>query len=192
MKPCPQNQMPLALLAINSLDEVEAQELHRHLATCAACIGYLNEIKNLARNIVEVQPLMEVPRSPEFHRRLLNRLEAERPGPLSSKITNLFRGFSFSWRSALPVLGASAAAIAVLLVLHYQGKTNQPSAPVVSAVPSIPNPKADFSPTLSNYQFLANHSPDKLDELLTRESRLNPAPAPVYTPATLSRSELLE
>src|SRR6185503_10489582 len=124
MKPCPQNQMPLALLAINSLDEVEAQELHRHLATCAACIGYLNEIKNLARNIVEVQPLMEVPRSPEFHRRLLNRLEAERPGPLSSKITNLFRGFSFSWRSALPVLGASAAAIAVLLVLHHQGKTN--------------------------------------------------------------------
>jgi hypothetical protein len=192
MKPCSQNQMRLAMLAINALEEGPARELHRHLATCEGCRDYLEQLRAVSRNIAEIQPLVDGPRAGDFHQRLLARLKAEQPKSIASQVTNLVRRFTFSWRAALPVLGASAAAIALLLILHHRPRPVELSIRVVTTTANLPSPKTDSAPTLSTYQFLANHSPEKLDELLTRQASRNPAPAPVYTPATLARSDLLE
>jgi hypothetical protein len=42
-----------------------------------------------------------------------------------------------------------------------------------------------MSPTLSNYQMVANHSLEALDELLTRQGNRNLPPVPVYTASIL-------
>lgn len=184
--------MRLAMLALNALDEDKACELQHHLATCEGCQSYLEELRNVSRNISELGPLTDLPRPRDFHQKLLNRLEAERSRSVS-QISNLVASFAFSWRAALPVLGASAAAIAVLLILHHQPtKPNQPATPLAKTIATTTANQINFSPTFSTYQFLANRSPEKLDELLTREANRNPVPAPIYTAATLSRSELIE
>jgi hypothetical protein len=184
--------MRLALLVINGVDADEARELQLHAAACEGCRGYLEELRAVSRKIAEIEPLTEAPRPRNFHQKLLDRLEAERPWPLSAQISVLFGSFTRSWRAALPLVGASTAGLAVLLILHHQRQPSMPANPGLKAIIAPSSPKPHFAPTLSTYQFLANRSPEKLDEALALEASHNPAPAPLYTAATLSRPELTE
>lgn len=190
MKPCSQKQ--LALLALNALNPDEARDLQLHVDGCQSCRACLEEFRTLSRTIARIEPLADLPRAPDFHQSILRRLELERPQPLPARISNLLRNFTLPWRTALPLLGASSAAIALLLVLHHQRKPLAPGDSGPQATVALSTAKPDFAPTLSTYQFLANHSPEKLDEALALQASRNPAPAPLYTAATLSRSELSE
>lgn len=193
MKPCSQKQMRLALLVLNALQADEARELQQHLAACEGCRSYLEELRTVSGRIAKIEPLAELPRAVGFHQKLVHRLRAERPRPLAAQITDGLSNLIRSWRAALPVLGASATAIAVLVVFHYQRNTNAPVDPGLKPITAAAAvPKTDFAPTLSSYQFLANESPDKLDEALALQASHNPAPAALYTAASRSRAEWTE
>ena len=56
----------------------------------------------------------------------------------------------------------------------------------------MPPAKRDLAPTISNYQMIANHSLEKLDEVLTTEGNRNPPPAPVYTVSSFAHVTLLD
>jgi hypothetical protein len=71
-----------------------------------------------------------------------------------------------------------------------------PRAPLPGPVMAntLPPPvfSSDLSPTVANYQMVANRSLDKLDDLLTRQGNRNTTPASIYTASDFARANLSE
>jgi hypothetical protein len=97
----------------------------------------------------------------------------------------------FSWRVALPAVGAAAVVIAMLSILARQPSVLPPAPTIVQAVPSS-NVASDLSPTIANYQRIASRSLDDFDELLTQQSERNPSPTPIYTASLFALAQVSE
>jgi len=185
MKPCSRNRKLLAWLALGELDARRAGELRAHVQTCDGCRRYLEQISSVTQRLAAAETTPDIQTSESFHRRLAGRLRTEQSRSLWETIAAQFAAAQLSWRVALPVLGAAALAIATLSVFVGHPAVSPPAPVSVQAVPP-PALKSDLAPTIANYQRVANRSLDELDELLTRQAKRNPPPAPIYTASMLA------
>jgi Putative zinc-finger len=108
------------------------------------------------------------------------RLGAEQPGAVWQALVAPFVAARLNWRVALSVAGAAALVITLLSILARQPAALPPAPTVVQAV-LPPDINSDLPPTIANYQRIASHSLDDLDELLTMQGKRNPSPTPIYT-----------
>jgi hypothetical protein len=84
---------------------------------------------------------------------------------------------------ALSVMGVAVALIAIVSMIV--GRSGAPAhAPNRIQAVSAPTYKSDLSPTIANYQMVANQSLEELDELLTRQGTRNLPPTRAYTAAS--------
>jgi len=77
-------------------------------------------------------------------------------------------------------LGAVAVAIAATFFLAWPPTVSPPERAGVQRA-TAPLAETDLPPTIANYQMVASQSPEKLDELLTRQANRPRSPAPIYT-----------
>jgi hypothetical protein len=80
----------------------------------------------------------------------------------------------------LALVGAVALVVALVSILRQQAGVPTPSSHKAAIKVALQS-KSDLSPTIANYERAANRSPDGLDDLLTRQWRQRPPPAPIYT-----------
>jgi len=191
MKPCSRNRKPLALLALDELDACRARELRAHLQTCAGCRRYLEEISTVKATLTAAETKPDIEASESFHRRLTSRLRAEPAGSLWETLAAWVGAARLNWRVALPALGATAVLVVMLssLVRHPV-----PSAPVPIRVQVAVTPamQCELSPTIANYQRVANRSLDELDDLLTRQGTKSHTPTPIYKASLLAFAKASE
>jgi anti-sigma factor RsiW len=180
MKPCSRNRKTLAWLALGELDARTTAALRAHIETCDGCRHYLAEISSVKETLTTTEPTPDLEASESFHRRVVTRLRAEQSGSLWDRLAERLGAGRLSWRAALSLLGATALVIALLSVLWRQPAVPRPAPNRVQAV-LPPGPKNDLSPTITNYQRVANRSLDELDDLLTRQATRRLSPTPIYT-----------
>lgn len=160
MKVCAKNRKALAWLTLGALETREAQVLRAHVASCAGCRGYLQEMEHVAENLRAAKAPHEIEPSPFLRRRVRQALRKDRQRP------------SFSWRVASPAL----VAMAFLWLILPRIRTVAPPAPAPQPVAAIRN----FDPTILNYQMAANQSLEKLDNILTEQGNRALPATPIY------------
>jgi len=165
MKVCANNRKALALLAIDALDAPEAELLRAHVASCAGCCGYLQEIELMAENIRTAET-PEIDPSAFLHRRVRNRLLEARPRPV------------FPWKLLIP---AMAAMVFVLFVFPRSHNDPPPAPPPIAVVQQI-------DPTALNYQMAANQSLEKLDDILAKQGSRSLPAIPIYRADSLGNA----
>jgi anti-sigma-K factor RskA len=184
MKSCLKNRKDIALLAVDALETRRERELRAHLAACAGCRRYLEEISRVAGSLRAAEPEPGGQPSASFQRDVAGALAAAERcsagGILLAKM-----GFLWNWRLAWPAVAALALVIAALLTAER--RATKPAPAVASAIAT----PADLAPTFSNYEMAAHQSLDKLDELLTEQGNRSPAPPATYT-GSLSRLNAAE
>jgi len=189
MRPCFSNRKRIVWLALNALEDREAETLRAHLETCEACRRYREEISNVTEQLIPAQAEPDFQSSEAFHLKLVRRLRAEESGTFLETVVPRLRECLLNWRVALPLIGVAAVLIAVLP--FSQPRSVVPAtAPTGRQVAQAAEEKKNPEPTISNYQWVANRSLEELDELLTRQGNRNPSPIPLYTASTLSRANL--
>ena len=185
MKPCSRNRRLIAWLAVDELDAERSRDLRMHLETCGACRRYLDEISRVKVKLAAVEIAPDLEASAAFRRRWVGALHSVQPGSDWSAVAALLRGSLLNWRVVLSALGAMA-----LVILGLAMFRQRPDSPLLveTSAETVPPPllKADMSPTLSNYQRVANQSLEALDELLTRQGNRNLPQVPVYTASILA------
>ena len=180
MRPCSRNRKALAWLALGELDARTTAALRAHIETCDGCRHYLAEISTVTERLAAAEVTPDIQSSESFHRRVVARLGEEQSGLVWQTLAAPLVAARLNWRAALSLLGATALVIALLSVLWRQSAVPLPAPNRVQAV-LPPGPKNEFSPTISNYQRVANRSLDELDDLLTRQDTRRPSPTPIYT-----------
>jgi hypothetical protein len=181
MKPCSNYRKRIAWLALGVLDSREERELRAHLPTCPGCRNYLEEMSSASNKLSACSISPEIDASETFHQKLARRVKAQEVGFRWSALVP-------KWKIALPVIGAAAAVVTVLLLVLRPPAGSSPSVSPIKSVTAMPPAKRDLPPTISNYQMIANRSLERLDDVLTTEGTRNPPPAPVYTASSLSRA----
>ena len=172
MKPCSKNQKRIAWLALDALDVRQAHDLRAHLETCAGCRRYLEEISNLTRRLTAAETTPDSQASESFHDRVVSALSPQKTG-WETLVAHL-RGTLLNRRVALPVIG---------IVWRPEVPTRaQPSAQAVLE----PDSRSDPPPSIAHCAKVANHSLEKLDELLTRQGNRNPSPTRIYRASNAS------
>jgi hypothetical protein len=169
MKVCAKNRKALALLALGALEAPEAELLRAHVASCSGCRGYLQEIEHVAEQVRAAEAPPEIEPSPFLHRRVRNRLLAERPRA------------NFSWRLVVPAL---AAMVFLLFILPRSRTLAPPSAPPPGPTEIVKT----IDPTILNYQIAANQSLEKLDAILTEQGNRALSATPVYRAGNLGNA----
>ena len=190
MKSCLTNRERIALLAMDALDVQREQELRPHLADCAGCRSYLEEISSVAGTLraVESEPVSQP--SASFHRNVVGALTAAQRGS-AGEILLAHIWSLVTWRRAWPAFTAVALVIAAWLVTLRRAETPAP-APLAARAVTPAALKSDLQPTFSNYEMAAHQSLDKLDELLTEQGNRNPAPAAISATAWQARFNTAE
>ena len=180
MKPCAKDRKRIAWLALGALDAQQARALRAHIETCEGCRRYLEETSEVTRALKEAQARADIGASESFHRAVARAIRAEESRSVWEAVTAPFRGARLRWRAALPALGAMAVAIAALgLLVSRFGTGNVPSpAPSSVRAVSAPGLNSELPPTLANYQLVANHSLEDLDELADPPGKQAPFPRP--------------
>ena len=191
MNPCSRNRMPLALLALGELDANRAAALRTHIETCDGCRRYLAEISAVAEKVAGAEKTPDIQASESFHRGVVARLRAEPSGSIWQTLAAPFIAARSNWRVALPVVGAAAVVIVMSSIPARQPAAPPPARTGVQAV-LPPDIKSDLPPTIANYQRIATRSLDELDELLTKQSKRNPAPTPIYTASLFASARALD
>jgi hypothetical protein len=191
MKPCSNNRRDVALLAVAGLQEQDEQILRAHLKTCEACRHYFEEISHTAQKLNAVEPRGDIQTSDFFHNRVVGALKAQERIPAWQVMLTRLRGSLLEWRVALPMATATAGVILVLALPLWRPAVPSP-APTGNQLVSTPIIKGELEPTISNYQTVANHSLEKLDELLTRQGNHSSSSSPIYTASALSQVNALE
>ena len=194
MKPCAKNRKAIAWLTLDALEVQQAQQLRAHVETCEGCRRYLEAMSTAARTLQAAEIKGGVEASEAFHQRVTAAVIGQGGGwrmedgkgqgalPRSGwgSLMDSLRGTALDWRVVLPVLGVVAMALVVVsLAARHRGA--HASAPVASQGRPAPRSDGEFSPTIANYEFVANRSLDQLDELLTRQGSRNPSPDPIFT-----------
>jgi hypothetical protein len=187
MKVCLKYRQPIALLAVDAVDVHEAQSLRAHLETCEGCRGYLSEVRGVTKKLAKTEIASDIQTSNAFHQRMLGAIDPQRSAwdRVLDQLQTLL-----NWRVALPVT-AAALVIVGLSVMERSREIPLAPQPVVQPVARA-NVQTDLEPTISNYQMIANHSLEKLDELLTRQAIKNPPATPIYTASTLTQASALD
>jgi len=188
MKPCSNYRKRIAWLALGVLDSREERDVRAHLEMCPGCRNYLEEMSGVSDKLSACRIDPDICASESFHQELAHRLKAEATLSHWAVVVAQLRAASPRWKIALPVVGAAAAVVTALLLV-VRPPAGSSLAPIKSAT-AMPPAKRDLAPTISNYQMIANHSLEKLDEVLTTEGNRNPPPAPVYTVSSFARATL--
>jgi anti-sigma factor RsiW len=179
-EPCSRNRKPLAWLALGELDARRAGELRAHLETCDGCRRYLAEISAVTEKVAAAVMTPDVQATEAFHRGVVAKLRAEPSGSIWQTLAAPFIAARLDWRAALPAIG-----VAALVIVMLSTPVRQPAAPAPAPAGAQaglpPDIESDLPPTIANYQRIATRSLDELDELLTRQSKRNPPPTPIYT-----------
>jgi len=192
MKPCSNYRKRIAWLALGVLDSREECEVRAHLQTCPGCRNYLEEMSGVSDKLNACRIDPDICASESFHQKLAHRLKAQATASRWAVVVAQLQAALPRWKIALPVFGAAAAVVtALLLVVRPPAGSSPRSSPIKSAT-AMPPAKRDLPPTISNYQMIANHSLEKLDEVLTTEGNRNPPPAPVYTVSSFAHVTLLD
>ena len=190
MKPCNQNRKLIVWLAANALDARQTQQLQSHLKTCEGCRRYLAEISNVTEKLLaaETNPILQV--SERFHRQVAQKIRSAKPESLAEMLAAYFRGNGFPWRVALPAIAVLVLVIGVSVATWPRAPKSISPPPASQRIAMASGAAKDLAPTLANYQEAAHQSFDKLDALLTQQSRRAPPDMPIYTASTrLSASE---
>ena len=180
MKPCAHNRKLLMDLALDILDAAQGRALRVHLETCEGCRAYLVEIRQVTESLAGADFSAEIEPGPHFHRNTIAKLREEASNSLWEDILAPLRKVPGNWRVAVPL---AAAAVIAIAFFSRPPRVGVPVETVTQATPPSPVDKRDLAPSLSNYQLVANHSFDNLDDLLTRQANHHLAPAPIYTAA---------
>jgi anti-sigma factor RsiW len=185
MKPCSQNRKLIVCLTLNTLAARQTRRLREHLETCEGCSHYLAEISNVTEKLAAVEFNSNVQASERFHSKVAGKLRSAKPDSLAEMLLACFRGNLLNRRMALPAI-AILMLVGIILV-------SWPHSPLVVARQSAAPPAAlvsdtdnDLAPTIANYQRAADQSLEKLDALLTRQSKRSLPPMPIYTVSTLT------
>jgi len=192
MNPCLTKRKQIALLAANSLENQQEQELRTHLDGCPACRRYFEEISSVATKLRVSEPQVADQPGESFHRNLMGALtKTKRESAVERLWTQVWT--AWNWRLALPATVAVALAIAAWFVIGPRAKVPVSfHASVAVHQVAAPVAKAKLEPTIANYEMAVRQSLDKLDELLTEQGNRNPQPSPTYTAAQLPRSNMTD
>jgi len=180
MKPCSHNRKLISWLTLGELDVRRATELRAHIRTCDDCRRYLLELSIVNEKLTTQEPIPDIEASASFHRRVVAKLRAEQSGSLWEGLAARLGAARLTWRAAVSLLGATALVVVLISVARRQPAVPRPVPARAEAVPPSGS-KKEISPTLSNYQKVANRSLDDLDDLLTRQDGQRPSPAPIFT-----------
>jgi hypothetical protein len=101
-----------------------------------------------------------------------------------------FRQIRLNWRVVLPLM-AALVVIGVALAHRRPQLVESPSQRAAAPTAPVSGADNDLSPTMANYERVADESLDKLDALLTRQGNLAMPSTPVYTDSTLALAEEL-
>ena len=180
MKPCSRNRKLLAWLALGELDARRAGELRAHVETCHGCRRYLAEISAVTEKLAAAKMTPDTQASEAFHRGVVSRLRVAQSDSIWQPLFALLAAARLKWRLALPVIGAAAVVIVMLSILTRQPSAPSPAPTVVQTL--LPqDTRSNLPPTIANYQRIASRSLDDFDELLTRQSKRDSSPTPIYT-----------
>ena len=188
MKPCSNNRKLISWLALGALDDRQARGLRAHLETCDGCRRYLDEISNVTAKLGRVEAISDIRASESFHQKVIGRLRTAESVSAWQTVLAYLRA-ALSWRVGLPLIGATVAAIALLLFAILRPPVSPPSEFFVQPVSksSVGN---DFQPTIGYYQMVANRSLDEFDQLLTREASKTRSHTAIYTASTFDPASL--
>lgn len=181
MNPCSHFQKDIALLAAGALDEARNRPLRRHLAECAGCRQYREELARLCREHASALNHQPLPASAEaFHRRLVDRIKAPEAAPPGRVPQSVFtRWFGLPQRLAFAGL---ALCLLVIGTLEYRVKDSHPNPIPAVARRSVARTQ-DAPSSFRSYQLAANQSGAALDALLARNAANSPDPGHPVTAA---------
>jgi hypothetical protein len=188
MKPCAKNKKLITWLALDALDDQQAQTLREHLTACPGCRRYLEEISSVTNKLAEAQvPTFQS--SPSFHQKVASRLRVQTPDSIWKVMLTQLRATMLDWRVALPTLAVVVAAYVMLNAGRQPPDDFLRLQPKTTAAPAT-ELDIDLPPTIANYQTIANQSVERLDVLLTEQGNQNLSQVQVYTASILSRARL--
>ena len=180
MKPCSRHRKLIAWLALGALDARKAAALRDHLARCEGCRCYWEEISNVTQGLASAPPDSKLEASEFFHHRVAENLQAVKSVSGWKNLAAWLRGTMLNWRVAVPATAVMVITLSAIIALRHP-PVPSPVAPPTVQVESASGAGSDLSPTIANYQMVANQSLEKLSELLTRQGNKSLPPAPVYT-----------
>jgi anti-sigma factor RsiW len=191
MKPCSGNRKLLVWLTLDTLDARQERDLRAHLESCEGCRRYFQEISHAAEKLAAAEIGTEIQASESFHQRVAGALRAEETRSPWDHLEANLRAILPNRRMALSMIGAAALVVGALFMTVQSPTVSSPGEERTRAA-AAPRARQDHAPTLFNYQMVANHSLEQLDDLLTREGNRNRSPAPIYTAATRLRAQALD
>ena len=108
------------------MDAAESVTVRVHLGDCRTCREWVEAQQNLWSTL---DALDEVEISPDFNRRLYQRLDAENREPVALQWARMFaaRWLPFSWKPVIPVAAACVMLIAVLLMRATGATSSNPT-----------------------------------------------------------------
>jgi hypothetical protein len=179
MKPCSRNRQLVTWLALDNLEIGQARELRAHLESCEGCRGYFEELSNVAERLATAAPGPDIQTSESFHQRVAGALRAGESTSAWETVEAYLRGVRLGWRMAVPAIAGAAVVIAALAAFVWRAG---PSPQGLAGPQTVAGPefKKELPPTLANYLMVADHSLEKLDDLLTRQGNRNPPSAQTY------------
>jgi anti-sigma factor RsiW len=189
MKPCSNYRKQIAWLVLRALDSSEEREVRAHVEMCPGCRLYLEELSGISDKLSARSINSDIRASETFHQKLVDRVKAEATVSRWAVFRAQLQSAFPKWKIALPVAGAVAAIVITLMLVVRPPAGSSPRESSINSA-ALPPAKRNLPPTISNYQMLANHSLEKLDEHLTSEANRNLPPAPVYTVSSLSHAAL--
>jgi anti-sigma factor RsiW len=171
MNPCSKHKKAVTLFAAGALDADESQPVKAHLATCAGCRAYAEELRQLCQRVGEpIARIAQADLPVRFHERLAAQISrAPRATPPESARAAVRAWFTFP-RLAFTA-GIAVTLVTIFLVSRSRaGKppsiargTNATSVPVT--VPFWRDAELAANSTLLAYHVALNRSFDDFDAL---------------------------
>ena len=185
MKPCAENRKLLVWLALDALDKGQARDLRSHVEACEGCRTYFEEISNVTDRLSAEEGEPTLLATQAFHRRVSAEVHTSSFAWRTLRAPVLAQ--ELSRRLAMPAI-AAACLVLVLFVVMRDPRTVRPS-----PTPAVRSPAAEreLTPTVANYQRVANDSLEKLEAVLNQQANRRPPSAPIYT-ASIVTVERLE
>ncbi len=180
MNACPQHRIQIALLAAGVLELSARRHLEDHVATCPVCRDSLAELRDIGRqHAAAMSSIPPVKVSPDFHQRLLGRLQAGDSGAKHRRSGWLPAWLAaYRWQIALPVGLAVVAGLALILGQLRNPVIEPPPRAIPQPAVLVHEPKVDAEApaTLLAYRRAARQSNDAFDALLAHQAALSPGP----------------